>query len=164
MRNELPPILNGQLKGRLAVNMPRTLRFEMENDIILLARPDDYIEQQDGINPIDHKTASKAPTDVHPAYTLQMSTYSFILKEMGFKSSKGYLIYYHPLDCVLHDGMLLVCSVIEVNMENQDDIKQLISRAVDVLNGPIPERGENCQYCTWIEQVQRGSQEGVYDR
>jgi hypothetical protein len=86
VKGELPPIIQGRVKGRLAVDMPKTLKFEEENGIILWGRPDEYIELKDkNIVAFDHKTKSKAPETVHPSYHLQMNVYSYLLKAMGFK-------------------------------------------------------------------------------
>ena len=154
MLNELPPILNGQLKGRLARDMPRTLQCNYSGDVTLMGRPDDFIELDNHvIDPIDHKTASRAPTEAHPSYQRQMGVYSLIMKEMGFKTTrKGYLIYFHPDDCDLHQGMIMHCTVLELNA-NANQIKKLIDQAVDILDGPLPESGENCPYCMYTEQL-----------
>jgi len=152
MINELPPILNGQLKGRLAVNMPRTLQCKVENGIILWGRPDDYLELEDyNIVILDHKTASKAPAVVHSSYQLQMNVYSFMLKEMGFKTTnKAFLVYYHPDDCDLHNGMTIHCAVREV-LTDINPVKDLLNYANDILNGPKPDSGIHCEFCKWAQ-------------
>ena len=83
-KRELPSILQGRVKGRLAVDMPKTLKFEKENGIILWGRPDEYIQLKDKNKvAFDHKTRSKAPETVHPSYQLQLNGYSYLLKVMG---------------------------------------------------------------------------------
>ncbi len=112
----LPPIILGQIEGKLALDMPKTLKLEMDDGIILWGRPDDYFELNDGnIVAFDHKTKSKEPEDVHKSYQLQLDVYSFLIKNLDYKTTdKGFLAYYHPDECDLHEGMPFYCSIIEV--------------------------------------------------
>jgi hypothetical protein len=153
-KGELPPIIQGRVKGRLAVDMPKTLKFEEENGIILWGRPDEYIELKDkNIVAFDHKTKSKAPETVHPSYHLQLNVYSYLLKAMGYKTTnKAYLAFYHPDDCELHNGMCMHCTVIEVKT-NPSQVKELVNRAYIVLNRQIPKPGDTCEYCKWREKT-----------
>ena len=152
--NILPPILNGQINGRLAVGIPLTLRYDTGNGIILWGRPDDYLELNDlNIAVLDHKTASQAPKAVHPSYQLQMDVYSYLLKKNGYKTSnKAYLIYFTPDHCILHNGMKINCSVIEVTTDI-NHVENLISIAQKNLNGPIPDSSEKCEYCGWVQAM-----------
>jgi len=95
----LPPIIEGKVTGRLAVGMPKTLKYELNNGIIVWGRPDDYLKLEDSnIVAFDHKTKSKAPESVHPSYQLQLDVYSFLLKAMGCETTdKAYLAFYYPL-------------------------------------------------------------------
>jgi hypothetical protein len=115
-KGELPPIIQGKIVGRLAVEMPKTLKYEEENGIILWGRPDEYFELEDkNIVAFDHKTKSKAPEDIHSSYQLQLNVYSYLLKVMGYKTTnKAYLAFYYPDDCELHNGMCIHSTVIEV--------------------------------------------------
>ena len=91
--------------------MPKTLKYGLNNDIILWGRPDDYLEIDNGcIVGLDHKTKSKEPVTVHSAYQLQLDVYSYLLKAMGFKTTdKAYLAFYYPDECELHNGMPFNC-------------------------------------------------------
>ena len=65
----LPPIIAGQITGRLPEDIPKTLKYEEENGVLLWGRPDDYFELEDGnIVAFDHKTKSKPPEKIHKAY------------------------------------------------------------------------------------------------
>ena len=82
----LPPIVLGQIEGKLALDMPKTLKLEMDDRITLWGRPDDYFELNDGdIVAFDHKTKSKEPEDVHKSYQLQLDVYSFLLKNLDYR-------------------------------------------------------------------------------
>ena len=152
--NQLPPILNGQINGRLAVGMPLTLRSDAGNGIVLWGRPDDFIELEDSVIVVlDHKTASKTPTVVHPSYKLQMSIYSYLLKEMGYKTTnKAYLAYFTPDECELHAGMKINCSIIEV-ITDLSHVSNLLNKAHEILSGTMPESGEHCEFCRWAKDV-----------
>ena len=152
--NELPPIILGKITGRLAVDMPKTLQYEDENGITLCGRPDDYFELEDrSIVALDHKTASKPPEAVHSSYKLQLNVYGYLLKMMGYKTTnKAYLAYYCPDDCDLHNGMCIHCTIIEMKT-NPIHAKELVKKAYDVLNGPMPEPSNNCMYCKWTEEL-----------
>jgi len=52
----------------------------------------------------------------------------------------------------LHNGMNMNCTIIEVKT-NPDRVNSLIEKAYDILNGEIPESGEKCEHCKWINQV-----------
>lgn len=44
---QLPPIIEGKVKGRLAMDMPKTLKHDEGDGITLMGRPDDYLELED---------------------------------------------------------------------------------------------------------------------
>lgn len=153
-QDELPPILQGKITGRLAVNMPKTLTYKDENGIILWGRPDEYFELEDkNIVAFDHKTKSKAPDDVHSSYQLQLNVYSYLLKALGYKTTnKAYLAFYYPDDCELHNGMCIYCTIIEVKT-NPSHAKELMNKAYNVLNGSMPKHSDNCKYCKWTNDI-----------
>lgn len=146
----LPPIIADQISGKLPLDMPKTLKSEEDNGVVLWGRPDDYLMLEDGnIVAFDHKTKSKIPEGVHNAYQLQLDVYSYLLFANDYKTiNKGFLAYYYPDESELHNGMNLGCTIIEVRT-NPDRVKPLIEKAYAVLNDEIPDPGENCQYCRW---------------
>jgi len=150
--NELPPIIAGQVEGRLSKDMPKTLKYEEENGILLWGRPDDFLEVKDGKTvPFDHKTKSKSPNGVHPAYQLQMSTYSHLLQMSGYTTTnKAFISYYFPGYSELHNGMTINCTVLEV-ITDPNQVKDLINRAYEILSGPMPDPGIHCEFCKWAQ-------------
>jgi hypothetical protein len=153
--NQLPPILDGNINGRLAVDMPKTLKSRLGNGFTLWGRPDDYIELDNGrVVSLDHKTRSKEPYNIHPAYQLQLDVYSYLLKALDFNTiNKSYLAFYYPDECDLHNGMPFFCKVIEVET-NISYARELINKAIRVLIGPLPDPSKNCGYCKWREKTQ----------
>ena len=72
---ELPPMIKDEIKGRLPIDMPKTLKYEEENGILLWGRPDEYLELEEGsIVPFDHKTKSKEPDEPQASALSQAST------------------------------------------------------------------------------------------
>jgi hypothetical protein len=77
---------------------------------------------------------------------------SFLLKNLEYKTTdKAFLAYYYPDECDLHEGMPFNCTVIEVKTY-PSLVKDLIKKALDVLNDDIPDSSWNCEYCKWISE------------
>jgi len=156
IQGKLPPIIQSQIKGKLAVDMPKTLKIEDKNGIILWGRPDDYFRiNNEYIVAFDHKTKSKKPEDIHSAYQLQLNVYSYLLQKLGYKTiNKAFLAFYYPDECDLHNGMPFKCTIIEVET-NHKEVETLLKKAYNILNGPVPKANKDCEYCKWIDQIQK---------
>lgn len=152
-QNQLPPIIRGLVKGKLAKGMPKTLYFE-KSLIALKGLPDEYLELEDGnIVAFDHKTKSKPPEETHPSYQLQLDIYTFLLKMNKYKTTnKAYLAYYYPCDCDIHDGLDVHCKIMEIKTNPERAIK-LVKQAERILNGKIPEARNGCGFCGWVEKL-----------
>lgn len=146
--DQLPPILNGNISGRLAINMPKTLKYELDKEFTLWGRPDNYVVLDNSdVIAMDHKTRSDAPDKIHPAYQLQLEVYSFLLRALGYNTiSKALLLFYYPDECDLHNGLPFNCKIFEVKT-NPFFVYCLLKKARNVLNGYIPDFGRNCSYC-----------------
>lgn len=151
---QLPPIIEGQVSGLLAVGMPKTLKHQLDNGVTLWGRPDEYLKlEDDNIVALDHKTKSKEPEDVHPSYHLQLDVYSLLLELMGYDTTnKAYLAFYYPDECDLHNGMPFNCTIIEVKT-NPSAVEKLVEKAFTILNGELPKSNENCEYCRWRDET-----------
>jgi hypothetical protein len=149
---ELPPLIQGLVKGRLPVDMPKTLKYNDKNNIILWGRPDEYFELEDGsIIPFDHKTKSKEPTRIHKSYQLQMDVYSYLLNKLNYQTkNKAYLAYYYPYECDLHEGMPFNCKILEVKT-NPSRVTKLLDKSINLMRGEIPKPSDDCDYCKWIK-------------
>lgn len=148
--DELPPIIKENVNGKLPRGMPKTLYYDFGNGIVLMGKPDDYLEIENKvIAPFDHKTRDKEPKKIHPSHQLQMDIYSYLLRVNCYKTKNiAYLAYYYPEDCDLHRGLDIRCKVIEVKT-NLDRVKMLLVKAYKILNSGIPENGSNCKFCKW---------------
>ena len=157
-QRKLPPILGNQIHGQLAVNMPVTLQSHIDNEITLWGRPDEYIEFQNGATvPFDHKTKSQPPNDIHEAYQLQMDVYSYLLQMNGYKTeNKAILAFYSPNNGDLHKGMPLQCTVKEITTD-PNHVLSMIRQARRILTAPIPNPGEHCNFCTWLQLMKKNN-------
>ncbi len=147
----LPPLIEGKIKGILSLNMPKTLYFEdKKNGVKLKGLPDEYLQTEDkAIVPFDHKTKSKAPEETHPSYQLQLDCYTFLLQVNGYKTKKfGFLAYYHPEQCELHNGMDVQVAIMKVKTD-PERVRKALERASKVLNGKLPKVNGTCEYCKW---------------
>jgi len=44
------------------------------------------------------------------------------------------------------------CEIIEVKI-NLSRVDKLVKKAYNVLNGELPDSGENCEYCKWNQET-----------
>jgi hypothetical protein len=137
-------------------DMPKTLNFERKNGVSVCGRPDDFLQIKDGaIVPFDHKTKSKPPQCIHPAYQLQMDVYSLLLRMNNYQTDdRAYLAFYYPDDynLLLHNGLPISCMVVEVKT-NPSHAEELVKKACDILDGPMPESRSQCSYCNWFQAI-----------
>ncbi len=147
----LPPLIEGKIEGVLPLDMPKTLYYEdKENGVKLKGLPDEYLQTEDqSIIPFDHKTKSKAPEETHPSYQLQLDCYTFLLEINEYKTKNfGYLAYYHPEQCELHNGMDVQVTIIKVKTD-PERVGKALKKASEILKGKLPKVNGTCKYCKW---------------
>ncbi len=147
--DSLPPIIRGKVDGRLAKNMPKTLYFN-DGDVTVSGVPDDYIEIDGAVVPLDHKVSrGKSAEETHRAYILQLDFYCFLIKVNGYKiRNEGYLAYYYPDDCDLHDGVDICCNVVKLRTDPAR-AKRILDKAVKLLEGDMPKPSAECEFCKY---------------
>ncbi|MBI4399927.1 PD-(D/E)XK nuclease family protein [Candidatus Micrarchaeota archaeon] len=151
-RNEgkLPPIIDEVIDCRLAKNIPTTLYSKEDENIVLMGILDECLEFNDGtIAVLDHKTSSMPPKRVHPVYKLQLDIYMYLLERNGYKTAnKAFLAYYYPNYSELHNGLKIKCKIMEI-IPDKLKVIEVLGRAKEVLNGPMPNSGKDCKFCRW---------------
>lgn len=153
--NQLPPIIQGKVNGKLAKNIPNSLHYKYSDALNIVGIPDEYLELETGeIIPFDHKTKSKSPEEAHPSYIVQMDIYCYLLKMNNYNTTNiAYLAYYYPEDSDLHDGLDIECKIIEVKT-NIERAQKLIEKASKILSqDETPEPSKNCKYCYWAKGI-----------
>ena len=80
---------------------------------------------------------------------LKLDCYDLMLKKSGYKTSgTGYLVYYIP-EQVRESGMVQFNVQVIQLVTDSERALNLIQQVVEVLNGKIPEVGQDCEYCAW---------------
>ncbi|MBI2003367.1 MAG: PD-(D/E)XK nuclease family protein [Parcubacteria group bacterium] len=163
-KNELPPQLEGLVEGKLFDNQEllrkwrnwRTgLNFiDKKAGAKLVSALDDCLVSEDNrFLPLDYKSKGEIRDDSHIFHQNQLNIYTWLLDENGYPAKDvGYLVFFAPLK-ILNDN-LIKFNIIPKRIEtSKDSAKELFYKAVNVLNGPIPEKHENCDYCRWAGDV-----------
>ena len=151
----LPPLVRGKLEGALA-SQPLTLGFtDGPCNARLWGKLDDCLvvgDQQ--LAPLDHKTRASAPESVaytHRYYQLQMNVYTLLLERNGHRTNRmAYVLYYYPLAGELHRGFPFDVTVHAIRTD-PDAAYALFANACRCLAGPLPESGEACEFCRWLQ-------------
>jgi hypothetical protein len=149
----LPPLLEGRLAGTLSTH-PLNLGFnDPATGARLWGKLDDCVILPDRrLCPLDHKTRASAPDDV--SYTLQyykfqMDVYTLLLERNGHPTSRtAYVIYYFPLNGVLHDGFPFGIAIHEIET-HPDEAYRVFAAACACLAGELPPPAPACAYCQW---------------
>jgi len=152
-RGILPPLIQGKLEGTLSTE-PLTLGF---NDARMKARlwgklDDCVILTDQRLAPLDHKTRASAPADTSYSekyYKFQMDVYTLLLERNSYPTSRtAYVVYYFPLDGVLHEGVPFGVEVHKITTDPQGAY-EVFAAACRCLAGPLPSSSETCEFCRW---------------
>ena len=161
-RGSLPPELVGKVRGMLVKDQNlldrwRDWRTGMEAvdsklGATLFGALDDCLVDGDVFIPLDYKTRGSAPKDgdSQKYYQTQLDSYALMLTENGFKAGReGFLIYYYPEKVSAGGAVSFVVEPVRIEVD-AERARTLFHRAVETLRGPMPDRSENCEYCTWL--------------
>lgn len=163
---ELPPIFGGKFKGKLENPFQEKYFYDCDDSsakrgagkYTFEGKLDDCLITDDGkYSPIDFKTASSDPrekSETLPAYRNQMDSYAFLLEENGKKTSgESHLVYVYPdAGKELHNGFPMIVHIVTLKTK-PERVKDRISRAIDVLEGDIPDSSPDCPFCQWYGKV-----------
>ena len=160
-QDKLPPELEGKIEGILLhdhalLNKWRNWRTGLEYkdeslNAILFGALDDCLEKDDKFLPLDYKTRGFAPKDgdSEKYYGNQLDCYALLLKENGYPVGEyGYLIYYYPERVEENGRVIFRVEPIKLKID-PERARKTLKEAVKLLNGPIPPRHSDCEYCVW---------------
>lgn len=154
---ELPPMIEGQVEGKLQYPFQETYFYHHNNDYGLMGKLDECLVTNKGTyTPVDHKTASSDPNSkpLISAYQTQLDVYAFLLEKNNRPSSGiGHLIYFFPAEGKkLHNGfpMQVTVKTLKTNLKNAE--KELL-KAIEILKGKIPKSSNECPFCNWHKEV-----------
>lgn len=149
----LPPLIDGKLQGTLMKDALTIGFTDPRVNARIWGKLDDGLILPDGrYAPLDHKTRASAPGDEgysEKYYKFQMEVYSLLLEKNGYPITRtAYLVYYYPLDGVLHQGFPFGVTVHRIATD-PDHAQQVFEAAVKLLDGPLPSSSEGCEFCKW---------------
>ncbi|MDI6820854.1 MAG: PD-(D/E)XK nuclease family protein [Patescibacteria group bacterium] len=160
--NVLPPLLHGKLPGKLVAEQALIAKFrsrsfiwhDTESNAYFTGILDDALELPGGsIVPLDNKTKGFPPLEPHIAHVAQMSVYTLLLRETGFKTKElAYLVYWFfnhksfDMEKPLHFNV-----TVEEVKTKPDQVKDIFREAVSVLRGEMPLSNIECQFCNYRE-------------
>lgn len=164
-KGQLPPFLKKEVEGKLISNLEKTYYYDIEGieKYYLFGHIDEIIQLPDGLYiPLDHKTKGSSPGEPHSSYQFQIGIYSLLLKRenKGKEVNFGYLVYYYPEKKLIDYQAEEIRNIINFNFEvkrveiNPEEIKEIVKRGIECLeNDKIPDPGEKCEYCEWINNT-----------
>jgi RecB family exonuclease len=126
------------------------------NGVTLKGEIDELVKVPNGYKVIDYKS-SASPYDLDKAnhyYQTQLSAYAFLCEQNGFRPVvAAQLVYYCPS---LLDDVLLSVGIFPVSVTiNIPKVKQLLTRASEVMQMPSPPLGSSCDWCRYCEDRMR---------
>lgn len=156
VKQKLPPILDGQMSGRLIDILPKAYYYSHgDSGIVFWGKLDEVIDFGDGFfAAFDHKTRGTTAPAVHPAHQLQMDAYTLLLEENARPTRNlAFLAYWIPKEGELHSGVPFVVEVKKITT-NPDRVRDLLIRASLVLSSETsPEPAKDCIFCNWVENL-----------
>lgn len=151
VKGELPSELADKIQGRLALGLPKQLKYHDEKlNADLRGNLDECIEYPDGtFAALDFKTRASRAENIIPAYQTQLNLYTLLLEKTGHKTrNAGYLVYYYP-ESVEGGNFRFGIDIKEI-VTSIVDAYRLFSEAVSLLNeDKIPDPSPDCEYCNF---------------
>jgi len=101
---------------------------------------------------LDYKTRGfPLKEDTADFYQDQLDIYNYLLRKNGYKTEDyAYLLFYVPKEVNDHGDVVFDIDLVKrkINVDNADKI---FKKAIEVLEGDIPECSDECQFCKWVE-------------
>lgn len=161
--NKMPPELKGQI-GKAKLMPDKKLLDKWRNwhtgleyidkkmNAKLFGALDDCLMENDYYIPLDYKTRGFPPKegDSERYYQTQLDAYNLLLFENGFLvKDYAYLLYYYPKEVEKNGEVDFYTKVVKVQTDLKR-AKKTFQEAVECLNGPMPEKHSDCDYCSWL--------------
>ncbi len=115
---------------------------------------DELLEKGGKLIVLDFKTRGfplKQGTEL--LYKDQLDIYNLLLRKNGYQTEDyAYLLFYHPLEVDEHGSVVFHTDLIRVEV-SVSNAEKIFARALEVLQGEMPEPAEDCDYCRWAEKL-----------
>lgn len=160
----LPPQLEGLVEGRLFENQELLKKWrnwrtgpvfedKKAGARIVSALDDCLVSEDNFFIPLDYKSKGDIREDSHIFHQNQLNIYTWLLDENGYPTKDvGYLVFFAPLE--IQNNNLIKFNIIPRRIEtSKEGGKGMFYKAIELLNGPMPEKHENCDYCRWVGDI-----------
>ncbi|GAB4219957.1 MAG: hypothetical protein Fur009_8340 [Candidatus Microgenomates bacterium] len=158
-KNQLPPLIKEKINGTLKNPFKEAYFYKYNEEFGFYGKLDECLINENGEHiPVDFKTASSDPREKETlsAYQNQIDEYLFLLEENHLKIANfGYLIYFFPeMSIELSNGFPMIVHIVKIERKVKD-IRKRIEKAIEILQGKIPNPSPNCNFCNWFEKVKK---------
>jgi len=140
---ELLKVWRNNLKG---------IRWTDDEGNLFRGAVDDILQAGKKLVVVDCKTRGfDIKENTHENYRDQMDIYNWLLRKNGYETeSYSVLLFYYP-DKINENGDVLFrhkLVKIETSIQNAE---RLVLKAINVLDGDMPESSEHCDFCRWAK-------------
>ncbi len=157
-RKALPPELNGvnaELFGNTELldvwrNNRKGIQFNDDKGNLVRGAVDDILQNGSRLIVLDFKTRGfPVKDDTAGHYQLQLDVYNFLLRKAGYETEDyAYLLFYHPKEVEEDGDVAFHADLVKMGISTKN-AEKAISKALEILQGKIPEINPECQFCEW---------------
>lgn len=129
---------------------------DKKNDFLVFGAVDDvWVDSKGNLIVVDYKASGAPEGELYDSYKRQMEIYQWLLRKNGFKVlDRGYFVYCRVnKDSGFGEGKLSFGIKVQPYDGNAAWVDGKIIEARKILDGPIPEQSEDCQYCNYRDNV-----------
>lgn len=161
---KLPPELKDKLDAELFkdIELLRKWRnnlkgieyLDKESGIMLHGAVDEILEKDGKLTVLDFKTRGFALKEDTPHYYQdKLNLYNLLLRKNNYKTEDyAYLLFYVPEKVMENGEFVFRTELVKMDI-NIEHAQELFNKAVKILNGEIPEAGDECKFCKWREEA-----------
>lgn len=157
-KGTLPPFVENTFQGKLQNPFKETYFHTVNEHYGFYGKLDECLVLDGKYIPVDFKTSSSDPRekDVLSAYQNQIDAYAFLLKQNRLEpAGYGYLLFFYPdLTTEIKHGFPMINHIVRLDA-HPELVSDRIQKAIEVLQGPMPEADNNCPFCSWFQTVKQ---------
>lgn len=130
------------------------LQYKDQNsNIVIKAAIDNILKKGNKLIVLDYKTRGHPLRDnTHTYYQTQMDFYNFILRKNGYATEDfAFLLFYYP-KAVNPTGEVVFDTKLKVIDTSMDAVQKIISDIIITLNGPLPPKDKDCEFCNYSKR------------
>ena len=130
------------------------IRYKDKKGNILRGAVDNLLKKKDKLIVLDYKTRGyPLKEDTHEHYQDQLDIYNYLLRKNKYKTEDyAYLIFYHPKEVNKKGYVIFNTDLIKMKIDTKN-AEKIWKKAINVLEGPMPEPDEDCEFCKWVKEA-----------